>query len=51
LLLVAGDAKARALAAFRRGIADPKWPVTALLSHRNLTVLAAAELQPAAGEG
>jgi glucosamine-6-phosphate deaminase len=48
LLLVAGGAKARALAAFRRGIADPKWPVTALLTHRNLTVLAEAELQSAA---
>ena len=51
LLLVAGGAKARALAAFRRGIPDPKWPVTALLTHRNLTVLAAAELQPSAAEG
>ena len=47
LLLVAGGAKARALAAFRSGIPDPKWPVTALLTHRNLTVLAEAELQPA----
>ncbi len=51
LLLVAGSAKARALAAFRRGIPDPQWPVTALLAHRNLTVLADAELQPAAAEG
>ena len=51
LLLVAGGAKARALAAFRRGIPDPKWPVTALLQHRNLTVLATAELQSAAAEG
>jgi glucosamine-6-phosphate deaminase len=48
LLLVAGRGKARALAAFRSGIADPKWPVTALLTHRNLTVLAEAELQSAA---
>jgi glucosamine-6-phosphate deaminase len=48
LLLVAGAAKARALAAFRGGIADPTWPVTALLTHRNLTVLAEAELQSAA---
>jgi glucosamine-6-phosphate deaminase len=47
LLLVAGDAKARALAAFRGGIRDSKWPVTALLTHRNLTVLAEAELQSA----
>jgi hypothetical protein len=26
-----------------------KWPVTALLTHRNPTVLAEAELQPAVG--
>ncbi len=51
LLLVAGGAKAPALAAFRRGIPDPQWPVTALLTHRKLTVLAAAELQSAAAEG
>jgi len=51
LLLVAGDAKARALAAFRSGIPDPKWPVTSLLTHRNLTVLAETELQSATGEG
>jgi glucosamine-6-phosphate deaminase len=51
LLLVAGGAKACALAALRRGIPDPKWPVTALLTHRNLTVLADAELQSAAAEG
>jgi glucosamine-6-phosphate deaminase len=42
LLLVAGRAKARALAAFQGGIGDPKWPVTALLTHRHLTVLAEA---------
>ena len=47
LLLVAGGGKARALAAFRAGIPDPTWPVTALLTHRHLTVLAAAELQSA----
>jgi glucosamine-6-phosphate deaminase len=51
LLLVAGDAKAPALAAFRSGIPDPQWPVTALLAHRNITVLAAAELQSAGAEG
>jgi glucosamine-6-phosphate deaminase len=45
LLMVAGRGKARALAAFREGIPDPRWPVTALLTHRNLTVLAEAELQ------
>jgi glucosamine-6-phosphate deaminase len=48
LLLVAGAAKARALAAFRRGVADPMWPVTALLRHPNLTVLAERALESAA---
>jgi glucosamine-6-phosphate deaminase len=48
LLLVVGGCPARALAAFREGIPDPKWPVTALLTHRNLTVFAGAELQSAA---
>jgi glucosamine-6-phosphate deaminase len=47
LLLVVGGAKARALAAFCAGTPDPKWPVTALLTHRHLTVLAEAELQSA----
>ncbi len=47
LLLVAGSAKARALAAFRRGVPDPKWPVTALLTHPQLTVLSDTELQSA----
>jgi glucosamine-6-phosphate deaminase len=51
LLLVAGAAKARALAAFRDGIPDPKWPVTALLRHPHLTVLAEAELQPTVPKG
>jgi len=51
LLLVAGGAKARALAALRRGIPDPQWPVTALLTHPHLTVLAEADLQSAAAEG
>jgi glucosamine-6-phosphate deaminase len=51
LLLAAGGAKARALAAFRGGIPDPKWPVTALLTHPNLTVLAEVELQSATAEG
>jgi glucosamine-6-phosphate deaminase len=51
LLLVAGGAKAHALAALRRGIPDPKWPVTSLLTHRNLTVIAEVELQALAAEG
>lgn len=50
LLLVAGKPKARALAALRHGIPDPKWPVTALLMHRHLTVLAETELQSAVAE-
>lgn len=49
LLLVAGSGKASALSAFRRGIPDPTWPVTALLTHRHLTVLAEAQLQSATG--
>ena len=49
LLLGAGGAKARALAAFRGGMPDPTWPVTALLTHPNLTVIAEAELQAASG--
>jgi len=44
LLLVAGGTKARALTAFRRGTPDPKWPVTSLLTHSRLTVIAEAEL-------
>lgn len=47
LLLVSGGAKARALAAFRRGIPDPRWPVTALLTHPHLTVLSDTELESA----
>ena len=47
LLLVAGSTKVRALAALRRGIPDSKWPVTALLTHRHLTVLGETELESA----
>ena len=47
LLLVAGGAKVNALAAFRRAKPDPAWPVTALLAHRNLTVLSEVELASA----
>jgi glucosamine-6-phosphate deaminase len=48
LLLVSGGTKARALAAFRRGIPDSRWPVTALLTHPRLTVLSETELESAA---
>ena len=39
LLLVAGDSKRAALAAFGAGRALPEWPVTALLDHPRLTVV------------
>jgi glucosamine-6-phosphate deaminase len=44
LLLVAGPAKRRALAALRAGVATPRWPVTSLLGHPGLTVLVSPEL-------
>lgn len=47
LLLVAGGAKVNALAALRRAKPDSAWPVTALLTHRNLKVLSEAELASA----
>jgi glucosamine-6-phosphate deaminase len=40
LLLVTGSAKAEALAKLRLGKADPAWPVTALIGHPHLTVVA-----------
>jgi glucosamine-6-phosphate deaminase len=49
LLLVAGTNKAEALAALLRGKPDPHWPVTALLDHPDLTVLAEKKLTEAAG--
>jgi glucosamine-6-phosphate deaminase len=44
LLLVSGWAKTEALAALLRKQPDPQWPVTALLRHPNLTVLAEEKL-------
>ncbi|HEY4164684.1 MAG TPA: glucosamine-6-phosphate deaminase [Dongiaceae bacterium] len=44
LLLVSGWAKSNALAALLRKGPDPQWPVTALLDHPNLTVLAEEKL-------
>src|SRR5262249_8402905 len=44
LLLVSGWAKPDALAALQRKPPDPQWPVTALLDHPNLTVLAEEKL-------
>ena len=46
LLLVAGAAKAPALAALLRGVPDPRWPVTSLLGHPRLQVLAERALNP-----
>lgn len=40
LLLVSGTGKSAALDALVRGAPDPRWPVTALLGHAHLTVLA-----------
>lgn len=45
LLLVAGPSKRNALEALRRGVPDRGWPVTSLLEHPNLTVIAEARLR------
>jgi glucosamine-6-phosphate deaminase len=45
LLLVSGPAKQQALAALRQGLPDPGWPVTSLLDHPYLTVVAEARLK------
>lgn len=45
LLLVAGDGKDEAVAALLRGIPDQNWPVTALLDHPNVTVLADRQIR------
>lgn len=39
LLLATGEAKAPALAALQRGVADPSWPCTHLARHAALTLL------------
>jgi glucosamine-6-phosphate deaminase len=46
LLLVSGSSKANALAALLRGIPDENWPVTALLDHSNLAIVADRKLNP-----
>lgn len=46
LLLVSGSSKADALAAFLRGRPDKNWPVTALLGHPNLAIVADGRLNP-----
>jgi glucosamine-6-phosphate deaminase len=45
LLLVCGEAKRAALQALRNGQPDPQWPVTSLLDHPALTVVADARLR------
>ena len=47
LLLIMGEGKAAALAALRAGRPDPAWPVTALLGHPALTILADRRLEAA----
>jgi len=47
LLLIMGEGKADALAALRAGRPDPSWPVTALLGHPTLTVIADRRLEAA----
>lgn len=46
LLLVRGASKREALAALLRGTVDPNWPVTSLIGHPDLLVLADAGLRP-----
>lgn len=48
VLLVAG-AKGEALKAWMAGVPDPRWPVTSLLGHPNLTLVCDAALQRATG--
>lgn len=47
LLLVAGTAKQAALAALRRGVPDPRWPVTSLIGHADVTVICEARVREA----
>ncbi|WP_298213511.1 glucosamine-6-phosphate deaminase [Acidocella sp.] len=46
LLLASGSGKKRAMAALLNGKPDPAWPVTALLSHPRVSVLATQDLGP-----
>lgn len=47
LLLCAGASKREAMAALLKGRKDEVWPVTCLLDHKDVTIIAEAELQPA----
>jgi glucosamine-6-phosphate deaminase len=46
LLLVSGTSKRPALDALLRGTQDPRWPVTSLLGHPQLQVMADSALRP-----
>jgi len=46
LLLASGKAKQAAFDALVRGLPDPRWPVTSLLGHPQLQVMADAALRP-----
>lgn len=48
LLLISGAGKEAAAAAFLRARPEREWPVTAILDHPNLLVLANSDLNPAA---
>ncbi len=45
LLLVSGDSKRWALQSLLAGVEDPAWPVTSLIGHPRLTVVASAQLR------
>ncbi|QEX24405.1 glucosamine-6-phosphate deaminase [Hypericibacter adhaerens] len=51
LLLIAGSGKAAAVAAMLRSRPDKNWPVTAILDHPKLTILADRALDPARAAG
>ena len=51
LLLVSGQPKRRAFEALLRGVPDPAWPVTSLLGHPALRVVAECALRPRARAG
>lgn len=51
LLLISGSGKAEAIAAMLRSKPDKNWPVTAILDHPNLTILADSALDPKRAAG
>lgn len=46
LLLCAGESKREAMAALLAGREDPAWPVTSLIGHSDLVVVAEEALMP-----